>query len=276
METPAHLRLAYIPTELKAQPIGRHNGAVKNVMNAVNRGRKGGSEFRWDPCGLNKTACKYTVAPEMLTCPPIPHVDHEESTFQYPVGTGEDGDIYTPINPDIVMVERERQEGWDDGETLRKANGKKEGEAGANHLIGRMWMIEVTFVWDSMWKEKEKAKTAKYESLAEQLKSVGWEVEFIVLVLGVTGISRDLFTEYHIRGLGLTKASCRLLDKNMARSSWGYVRSLWVARCIAFSAWEVEVGAGGVDEGAGGTRGAAGAGGAGGAGIRAGRAGGAG
>ena len=47
------------------------------------------------------------------------------------------------------MIERESQDGWDAEETARKAKDKKEWEEAVNHLKGRMWTIEVTFVLDS-------------------------------------------------------------------------------------------------------------------------------
>jgi hypothetical protein len=268
-ETPAHLLLACTHPEIKAQQIARHNGAVKKVAKALKRGSKGGSEVRWDPGGLKKVRCKYTATPGMLTWPPLQHVDHEFSDFQYPVGVDALGEAYTPSNPDLIMVERERQDGWDDAEVVRKSRGKKEGEEGANHLKGRMWIIEVTFAWDSKWEIRAEEKVEKYRPLVEQLEKVGWEVEFRAVVLGVTGLSRGLFTSDQIRGLGLTRTSCRLLEQNIARSSWGYVRSLWVSRCIAFSAWEageVAGGAGGAGA-AGGARRPGGAGRGGGAGV---------
>ena len=135
---------------------------------------------------------------------------------------------------------------------MRNAKGKKEGEEGANHLKGRRWLIEVTFVWGSKWEKRETAKIVKYELLVERLKQIGWEVEFRVLGLGVTGITRDLFTESHIRGFGLNKVRCMLLEKNIARSSWGYVSSLRVSIRIAFNAWEAGVDAGGGSDTGGG------------------------
>jgi hypothetical protein len=48
-----------------------------------------------------------------------------------------------------------------------------------------------------------------------------------VVVVGATSVSGNLYEEGQGRRLGLTKASC------IARSSWGYVRSMWVSRCIA-------------------------------------------
>jgi hypothetical protein len=39
-----------------------------------------------------------------------------------------------------------------------------------------MWIIEVIYVWDSKWCEKEEAKKGKYKPLVERLEQVGWEV----------------------------------------------------------------------------------------------------
>ena len=50
-------------------------------------------------------------------------------------------------------------------EVTKKARGKTEGEEGANHLKCRMSIIEVTFVWDSKWEEREEAKIEKYKPL---------------------------------------------------------------------------------------------------------------
>jgi hypothetical protein len=106
---------------------------------------------------------------------------------------------------------------------------------GVNLLKGRLVIIEVTYGWDPNWEASGLAKTEKYTSLIQKLESSGWEVEFRIVFIGVTGISSNIFGEEHGKRFGLTKAGYRELVLRIARSSWRYVRSIWVARCIATS-----------------------------------------
>ena len=55
----------------------------------------------------------------------------------------------------------------------------------------------------------------------QYLEKSGWDVEFAVVVVGVTGMSRS-------RGgrLGITNGNLRALELRVARRSWEYVRSI--------------------------------------------------
>ena len=116
---------------------------------------------------------------------------------------------------------------------------------GVNLLKGRLVIIEVMYGCDTSWKASEEANPEKYRPLVQKLEEVGWEVEFRVLFLGVTGISRDLFEEGQGRRFGITKGSCRQLELIIARSSWKYVRSMWVDICKAVAIIEAQLRAGG-------------------------------
>ena len=106
---------------------------------------------------------------------------------------------------------------------------------GVHVLKDRLVLIEVTYGWDPNWEASGLKKTDKYTSLIQKLESSGWEVAFRVVFIGVTGISSNIFGEEHGKRFGLTKAGYRELVLRIARSSWRYVRSIWVARCIATS-----------------------------------------
>mgnify|MGYP002810526872 CR=1 FL=1 len=71
--------------------------------------------------------------------------------------------------------------------------------------------MEVTYAWDTRWEASETAKTEKYRLMVNRLREVGWEVEFRVLVVGVTWVSVNLFEVEQGRRLGLSKSNCRKL-----------------------------------------------------------------
>jgi hypothetical protein len=56
-------------------------------------------------------------------------------------------------------------------------------------------IVEVTYGWDPNWETKVAAKTAKYAPLVTELEASGWDVEFMVVVLGATGMSMGFFDE---------------------------------------------------------------------------------
>ena len=51
---------------------------------------------------------------------------------------------------------------------------------------GRLKIVEVTYGWDPNWETKVAAKTATYAPLVTELEASGWDVEFMVVVVGVT------------------------------------------------------------------------------------------
>jgi hypothetical protein len=244
VETPGHLLLSCKNEEVHPQHMARHKFMVRDVVKTLKRCSKGRCLIRYDPGGVDKVVCKYTVTPQMLSWP---FTDGTSSDFKYPTSSDERGRVCTPSNPDIVVIEREQQHGWDEVRVTRSG-----GKAGVNRLRGRLVILEVTYAWDTKWEDSEKAKTKKYGPLVSRLKEVGWKVEFRVLVMGVTGVSRNLFEVEQARRLGLTKSNCRKLELRIARSSWGYVRSMCVSRCKAAAAIEAQTAVGGGGAGGGG------------------------
>ena len=110
-------------------------------------------------------------------------------------------------------------------------------------------IIEVTYGWDPNWEPKVVAKTAKYAPLVVELEASGWDVEFIVVVVGVPGMSRSFFNEEQRKGLGISTKQGKTLETSIAKSSWAYIRSIWVARCVAVSVAEAAAAAGGGGQG---------------------------
>jgi hypothetical protein len=71
----------------------------------------------------------------------------------------------------------------------------------------------------------------------------------MVVVLGATGMSRGFFNEEQRKGLGISTKQGKALETSIAKSSWAYIRSIWVARCIAVSVAEAAAAACGGGQG---------------------------
>jgi hypothetical protein len=167
----------------------------------------------------------------------------------YPVSTDERGVVCTPKSPDIVVIDKPRPYAWDRPSTTRAiaraAASGKEYKPPRGHLK----IIEVTYGWDPNWESKVEAKTTKYSPLVAELEVSGWIVEFKVIVLGVTGMSKVFFNKEQRMGLGISTKQCKALETSIAKNSWAYVRSIWVARCVAVAVAEAAAAAGGGSQG---------------------------
>ena len=168
----------------------------------------------------------------------------------YPTSIDERGVECTPKSPDIVVIDRARPYEWNSSRTKRAADRAARLGKEYNPPSGLLKIIEVTYGWDPNWEAKVAAKTTKYGPLVAELELSGWKVEFMVIVVGVTGMSRCFFSEEQRKGLGISRVQSRTLETKVSRSSWGYVRSIWVARCIAVAVIEAgaEAGGAGPDE----------------------------
>ena len=91
--------------------------------------------------------------------------------------------------------------------------------------------------------------TAECAPLVAELEASGWIVEFKVSVLGATGMSKVFFNKEQRMGLGISTKQGKALETSIAKSSWAYIRSIWVARCIAVSVAEAAAAAGGGSHG---------------------------
>jgi hypothetical protein len=234
-ETPSHVLLACKHDAVHAQHIKRHDWAVHAIVKCLKRGSKGGCTIRWDS-GRSGDLDRRTITPSMLR-------------GDYPVSADERGVVCTPKSPDIVVIDKPRPYAWDRPSTTRAiaraAASGKEYKPPRGHLK----IIEVTYGWDPNWESKVEAKTNKYAPLIAELEVSGWIVEFKVLVLGATGMSKVFFNKEQRMGLGISTKQCKALETSIAKNSWTYVRSIWVARCVAVAVAEAAAAAGGGSQG---------------------------
>jgi hypothetical protein len=97
---------------------------------------------------------------------------------------------------------------------------------------GILKIVEVTYGWDPNWEKKVELKVRKYGPLVGALREAGWLVDFSVVVVGVTGMSRRVFGEEDRKGLGISVKQCRTLEGRIARQTWVSARGTWKTRCM--------------------------------------------
>jgi hypothetical protein len=129
----------------------------------------------------------------------------------YPTSTHESGVECTPKSPDIVVIDKARPYGWNYERTVRAVARSASRGAEYNPPRGLLKILEVTYGWDPNWETKVAAKTSKYAPLVTELEASGWDVEFMVVVVGATGMFRGFFSEEQRKGLGTSTKQSRTM-----------------------------------------------------------------